>query len=90
MSTFRVGHDLIAEATAGRAQNATVARAVLLARAIAASVPSALRALRALASALANPHGALVSMLWSEFERETESDTFRREMTDIAAGLLGA
>lgn len=87
---FGTGDALIAEVTAGRATNATQARAFLLARAIADAVPTAMPAVRALANALADRYGALGSMLRAEFERETDADEFQREMTDIATGLLAA
>lgn len=79
---------LIAEVTAGRAANATQARAMLLVRAIVDAVPASRPAVHALARALADSHGALVAMLRVEFERETDANDFQREMTDIATGLL--
>lgn len=85
---FGTGDALIAEVTAGRAANATQARAVLLGQAITRAVPAAMPAVQALARTLANRHGALVSMLRAEFERETDADDFQREIMDVATGLL--
>lgn len=85
---FGTGDALIVEVTAGRSANATQARAMLLARAIVDAVPAGRPVVHALAKALADRYGALVSILRAEFERETNADEFRREMTDIATGLF--
>ncbi len=85
---FGTGDALILEVTAGRAANAIQARTIMLARAIADAVPASIPAVHALATALADRHGALVSMLWAEFERGADADDFRREMMDIGTGLV--
>lgn len=81
---------IIAEVASGPSTSGIGARSVLLARAIQAAVPAAVKRVRSLAEALDDSRSALPTRLWAEFARARDADEFREEMVAIGRHILQA
>lgn len=81
-------NDITELLAAGGAETEKEARAVLLSRAVKASLPTAAPKLEALAAALADVKRGLAAWIWREWEGRTDHDSTEQELIAMGRGLL--